>query len=294
MSLVKKALLAVAVLVLSACATRQQQPDYKDASANAVKITNIAGNHGGTGIILKSSQNGSLILTNSHVCGVVEKYGGLVSGQAGSFMVVSYKKSETADLCLIRVAGNLHGGVKLANRAPVPYYEGALISGHPSLYPNVKTIGHFSGRQTITILVDFKPCTDDDVADSKKGLYCLLLGGLPVLKQYDSVLVTATISPGSSGSAVYNEDMELSGVVFAGSGDIGYAWTVPYEYVRNFILNESKHLPYNRPSNVVNIFGEKEEAKEATSMEKLQNICDSDEKNKVKQLCEIMQRNLLM
>lgn len=295
MSLIKKALSIVALLSLSACASVQSKSDYRDASANSVKVTNMAGNSGGTGVILKSTPIVSLVLTNSHVCGVVED-GGLVSGQAGSFMVTSYKKSEVADLCLIRVAGDLQGGARLANRPPVAYYEGALVSGHPSLFPNVKTAGHFSGRQSITILMGFKACTEEDMQDPDKANVCALTGGgLPILKNFDSVLVTATISPGSSGSAVYNEDMELSGLVFAGSGQLGYAWTVPYEYVRNFVTKESKHLKYVKPSNLVNIFGNKSERSLNISdmLKKLNTVCESADKAKIKSLCDVLQNNLI-
>src|ERR1035437_1183183 len=182
-SLVKKTLLAVAVLALSACATGQQKPDTSDASNNSVKVTNMAQTHGGTGIVLRSSPTSSLVLTNSHVCGVVEE-GGLVSGASGSFMVTSYKRSEQHDLCLIRVSGNLHGRVNLASRPPVPYKEMAMISGHPALYPNVKTIGHFSGRQSIAILLGFKPCTDADLEDPEKAGLCVMVGGLSIIKNF--------------------------------------------------------------------------------------------------------------
>lgn len=291
-SLVNKMLLIVAVLSLSACATGQSKPD--DASGNSVKVTNMERNHGGTGIILKSTFNGSLVLTNSHVCGVVED-GGMVSGKAGNFMVTAYKKSETHDLCLIKVSGDLRGGVKVANRPPVPYYEAATISGHPALYPNVKTYGHFSGRESIAILTGFKKCTDEDMEDPEKAYVCMMIGGLPIIKNYDSVLVTATIMPGSSGSAVYNSDMELSGVAFAGSGSLGYAWTVPYEYVKYFLNKEARTLDYEKPTNVIDIFAVKgKKSGERQMLQNLREACDSPEKVNIKNLCEIVQSDLTM
>jgi S1-C subfamily serine protease len=296
MSFVKKTLV-LAVLALSACTSVQPKVGRSavswDATANSVKVTNMAGNHGGTGIILKSSPTQSLVLTNSHVCGVVEE-GGKVSGEAGTFAVSEYKKAESHDLCLIKVSGDLRGGVRLANRPPVAYEDVALISGHPALYPNVKTVGHFSGRQNIAILVGFKPCTDDDLADENKVPYCAMLGGLPIVKQYDSVLVTATIMPGSSGSAVYNGSMELTGVVFAGSGELGYAWTVPYEYVKNFLQKEAHTLKYTKPSNVLSLFPEgAKKSKEKESMQKLVTLCESADKAKMKSLCAILNNDML-
>jgi hypothetical protein len=104
-------------------------------------------------------------------------------------------------------------------------------------------------------------------------------------------LVTATISPGSSGSAVYNSDMELSGVVFAGSGDLGYAWTVPYEYVRGFLLKESKHIKYSKPSDLVNLSSGKDKSNEI--MKKFEKICDSSLRAKVKHVCDLLQSNMV-
>lgn len=301
-SVLKKILLITTMTILSACATESQKEAtmefkkadviYYDPSTNSVKITNIAQTHGGTGTIIESGSKGSLVLTNSHVCAVVED-GGLVIGMNGSFAVVGYKKSEDHDLCLIKVLGNLRGRAKLARRPPVPYYEAATISGHPSLYPNVKTQGHVSGRQVIEVLVGFKPCTKEDLEDEQKVFLCVFVGGLPILKTFDSVLVTATIMPGSSGSAVYNSDMELSGVVFAGSGPLAYAWTVPYEYVMNFLLKESRRLKYEKPSNLSSPLASKKSETE-NFMKKLQSVCESPDKVKIKELCEIANSNLVM
>jgi S1-C subfamily serine protease len=282
-------------MTLTACTTSQPKSglELNDPSSNSVKITNMTSNHGGTGIIVRSNSSYSLVLTNSHVCGVVE-FGGLVAGRAGTFMVSSYKKSQTHDLCLIKVLGNLEGHAKLANRAPVPYYETALISGHPALFPNVKTRGHFSGRQSITVFIGFRPCAPEDLDDEERKLACLIIGGIPLLKNYDSVLVTATIMPGSSGSAVYNKDGELSGVVFAGSGELGYAWTVPYEYVRYFLVTESNELPFMTPTNLVDLGSNGARSYEKTMMQKLEETCDSPDKYKLKHTCDLLKSQLLM
>lgn len=292
-STMKKMLLSAAMLALSACATGPTKAEQEDASANSVKVTNMDQNHGGTGIILYSSPTRSIVLTNSHVCGVVEE-GGLVSGMAGNFMVESYKKSNQHDLCLIKVAGDLQGGVKLAKRPPVPYYEAATISGHPSLYPNVKTYGHFSGRQPIQILTGFKACTEEEMKDPSKSLFCMMLGGLPIVKEFDAVLVTATIMPGSSGSGVYNEDMELTGVAFAGSGSLGYAWTVPYQYVRDFVTREAKGIPESKPADILDVLGgSSKKTRETEILQKLENVCSSSPRIEFKQLCELLQAQML-
>lgn len=285
----------VAVMImatlLAACASNPKRTN--DLYASSVKITNTKANHGGTGIVLRSTPTGSLVLTNSHVCGVVEE-GGLVTGRAGQFMVTKYKKSVSHDLCLITVAGDLEANTTIASEPPVLQYEKASISGHPGLMPNVITTGHFSGRDVIPIMIGIKKCTAEDLADEQKAGACIFLGGLPIVKEYESILVTATIMPGSSGSGVYNSKGELAGVAFAGSGQLGYAWTVPYEAVINFLFHEAKTLNYERPTNTVDFFGEGGKDSVETTVLKLKKACSSSDREKIKMLCEIVDRDIVM
>lgn len=262
-----------------------------DPTASSVMITNVTGNHGGSGVILDSNESESRILTNSHVCRVVEK-GGMITGQAGTFLVTSYKHSETHDICLITVAGNMHAKTKVATRAPRLYYEFATISGHPALMPNVITSGHFSGRKVIEVMTGVRQCTKEDMLDPVKGVLCFLTGGIPEVKRYESILVTATIMGGSSGSAVYNENRELSGLAFAGSGTIGYAWTVPFEAVKYFLDTEERKLEKKKPSNSVDLFEEssaKKEFDEIKVLKKLKDVCSvADNRNKFKEVCGLV------
>ena len=231
---------APVIVGLAAYHAGKKQPN--DIRNSAVMITNRKGNSGGTGIILTSSRNDSVILTNAHVCGVVKK-GGLVNTKFSSFNVTSIVESKLSDLCLIRVLADLGVNTELAEKEP-QFYDKAIVSGHPGLMPNVITEGHYSGRKNIQVLTGVKNCTDKDLEDPEMGLICGFFSGrVPVVKNYESVLVTATIMPGSSGSGVYNQKFELTSVVFAGSGELGYAWTVPYEQVRNFL--ESEHASLN-------------------------------------------------
>jgi len=260
-----------------------------DMVNSSVAITNMAQNSGGTGVVLESGETSSTVLTNSHVCGLVQN-GGLVSGRAGTYMVSGYKRSQNFDLCLITVDGNLRVQTKVASLAPTPYYEKASVSGHPSLYPNIVTYGHFSGRQAITVIIGHRDCTAEDLTDPRKVFACILLGGLPIAKTYDSVLVSATIMPGSSGSGVYNERNELAGLVFAGQGALGYGWIVPYESVRNFLDQEQFEIRnFTKPSNQVDAVdsdGEKKSVDDTVFTNKLREACDGPSKKNIKDICE--------
>lgn len=251
----------------------------------SVSIVNMAQNSGGSGVILSSTSNGSFILTNRHVCGVV-KNGGLVRTDDGKLnTVVSYKPSQTHDLCLIQIAENLGTGVNLAADS-LNYYEPAFIVGHPALLPTTVTAGHFSGSQIITILIGMRKCTDDDFKDPAMGFICGLVGGLPIYESYQSQLVTATIMPGSSGSPIFNKKGELTGLAFAGQGSLGYAMAVPPDYVRFFLNVEAKTLKAIRPS-YQSTAAPTEDASLHDSVVKLNQACQKakDEKVNTNGLC---------
>lgn len=213
---------------------------------STVMITNMEGNSGGTGSVYYSTSSYSLVLTNAHVCGLLEKNGGLVQTEYQSYRPTFLVKSPVSDLCMVTVLANLHSNEQLADDAPNVYSKVTVV-GHPALNPTVVTQGHVSGRRILPILTGFEDCTEDDKTNDNAILCIFLMGHKPVIKLYESVLVTATIMPGSSGSGVYNNKNQLVGLVFAGSGELGYAWTVPYEQVVTFIehlsVYESLHIP---------------------------------------------------
>ncbi len=271
------------LLIVGYSASTLFQPT--DLIESTVKITNTIGNSGGSGVILSSSSSGSIVLTNAHVCRVVE-YGGKVTSKTGSFLVSGYKKSNLHDLCMIEVKGDLGVSTPIAFSAPRAYYEEATISGHPRLLPNVVTRGHFSGTAIISVLVRFDKCEAGN-----KDLRCIFFGGIPVIKNYESTLVTATIMPGSSGSGVYNKDDKLVGLAFAGSNGLGYAWTVPYEYLTYFVYREAKTLSYTSPSNIV---GDGQAKKRNTELfHKASHICNTSRSEmplSIQKTCDVIVR----
>lgn len=259
-----------------------------DIRSTSVKITNRSGTSGGTGVILSSSKNTSTIITNNHVCGVVAKNGGLVSTANSSFQVTSLKRSQRSDLCLVTVSADLGQKAEVSSTAP-KFYDEAVVSGHPQLMPNVITKGHVSGRQIIDVMIGVRECTEADYADPSLAPICAFFGKLPEVKSYESVLVTATIMPGSSGSGVYNEKNELIGLVFAGSGQLGYAWTVPYEQVVTFLQNEVRALRTDYPSNLLELSQTQERG-----MMEIREKCMDAKDEIILNLCKLVDRNLVI
>lgn len=274
--------LALSITVYNAL---KSKPDLRDAS---VKIVNRAMNSGGTGIILSSNKSESSILTNDHVCRLVKKAGGLVlTADGGQYQATSIIESEVSDLCLLQVSDDLGVDTEVSPKAP-KMYDVATVSGHPALMPNVLSSGHVSGRAIIQVMTGMRPCTVEEASNPSTMMICAFFGGLPVVKSYESVLVTATIMPGSSGSGVYNKNKELSGVVFAGSTEFGYAWMVPYEQVLNFLNREHTHLTKQTLSQEIDIFGSQDDSKK---MKEVLQKCSSATDDQILNFCAIIKRD---
>lgn len=259
-----KAVILFGAITLLVTAILVAIPNNKKTSTQemanvTVSITTLDRRSGGTGVVLNSKAAGSTILTNSHVCRLIGAQNGIVITDDGvSHAIISYKESKIHDLCLITVLDNLNRRTAVATKAPEPYEE-ASVAGHPALYPTIITKGHFSGKVTIPVMIGLRECTKEDIDgavesnDMNTILMCLIGGGLPIIRTYESQVVSPTIMGGSSGSAVYNKDGEIAGLVFAGNGDIGYGFIVPYDYINIFLNAELPTLQDKVPNTLVDI-----------------------------------------
>jgi len=251
----------------------------------SVKITNREMNHGGTGIILNSDSNKSQVLTNAHVCEVVKDGGVVITESGNKYQVNSTKISQASDLCILSVLSDLHYGTKLAAKTP-EMYDDIAVAGHPALMPNIISKGHLSGKDILQVMTGIKPCTDF----AENPVLCAFLGGIPQIRSFDSRLVSATIMPGSSGSGVYNSKNELIGVVFAGQGDFGYGWTVPYEQVKNFLETEQTTLKDNLAKQEVSLKNPDQQSKIKEAIIKCSKL-DVRSDKKLKDICSILGRD---
>lgn len=232
-------LAGIVSVFLAATNIFNSKKDDKLTSAT-VMVKSLSGG-GGTGVIISHSPSQSTVLTNNHVCEVV-KFGGTVQLSNGdNYLISQYSPSKLHDLCLLYVQQDLKAKSEVAKDSPELYTK-AVVSGHPNLLPTVITRGHFSKSEIIQVFMGIRACSRAEMLDEELNMICGFFGGMPILKSFNAVLVTALIMPGSSGSAVYNSDNEIAGLVFAGSGNLSYAYTVPYSYVSNFLYNEP-HTP---------------------------------------------------
>lgn len=246
-------------------------------------ITNLEGNSGGSGVVLESNADESLVLTNSHVCEVTRN-GGIVRTDTKSAIVVSFQQSEIHDLCLIKVKADLGINTKIADNAP-QLFSKASIAGHPQLLPTIVTEGHFSHKVIIPVLFKIKKCEDKDYDNPDLGMFCLFFGGIPIIRIFEAQPVSATIQPGSSGSAVFNSEGNISGLVFAGSGQLAYAYIVPLEYVKFFVEKESKTLTEVVPSSEINL-------SDLLMKKKIRTTCKENVvPDQIKNICNIIEKD---
>ena len=254
-------------------------------ASTSVMITRYDGRSGGTGVIISSKRNESQILTNAHVCSILTS-GGIIRSDRVKGIVKSYQVSQIHDLCLISTNTNFFVNTVLSNQQPEPY-DDAIVSGHPHLLPNIVTRGHFSQKEVVKVLVGFRPCKIEDITSGGNAEYCQFLGVIPIIKSFEAQIVSATIMPGSSGSAVFNEDGEIAGLVFAGSGEFGYGMIVPQEYIIGFFDSEIKNLPVSYPNGIA------DNADQEMSVD-WKSVCSKPATTKIKNVCELVSKNLLL
>lgn len=270
--MMRKVVLLSLLLLLSGCFS------YPNSS---VKITNLKGNSGGSGSIIQSGPEGSLVLTNAHVCRVVEQ-GGRLEADSVAGIVASYKVSLVHDLCLIKTLTNL-GEASIVSTEDSQMFEPSVVIGHPSLLPTIASQGHFSGPMMVAILTGVRACTSEELNDPESMLVCVFLGGLPIVRSYEAQVVSSTIMPGSSGSPVYGADKRIKAVIFAGQSNspFGYGIAVPHSYVLNFVTKESLLLSESVPNMSV-ILGEKSSHMSTKVISsKMNEVCKKLRKSKV-------------
>lgn len=227
----------VLLLALPSLASVKTPKTEKELREVTVMVTNKSKNSGGSGVIYKSTSRASYVLTNAHVCEVLEE-GGVVSTYNKEYQVEQYKKSKVHDICLVKIIDDLKVSTKLAKSSP-EFGEEIKISGHPHLIPTTITKGHLSGSMEITLFAGVEKCDEKDIKDN--GFLCWWFDGMPVIKDYATKTSSALIAPGNSGSAVFNSSGEIVGLAFAGNGrGLSHSFIVPLEYIKLFLKNHSK------------------------------------------------------
>lgn len=161
----------------------------------------------GSGVILKSTQFYSYIITNNHICSL---------GRIPKITVMKkinitgdiLKVSERYDLCLIKINVGMLPYVKLAKK----YTMGQLVY-------NIGCGGGFCFHKT-----------DGYIGDKI------------IMRDIDTLQVSTLVYPGASGSGIFNKDDELVGLV---SMAIQYAPSLAFAIPLESILDFTKEFDIN-------------------------------------------------
>lgn len=217
----------------------------------------------GTGSVMNiPNTNRTVIITNRHICEVSPN--GSVTIEQGGFQQVQkiIKMSSKADLCAIETVPG-YTGLTLADSYTTA--DEIMAVGHPSGYPTTKTTGEIIGYEDVTIGVDVKNSEDESkcrsyengrvmdilmqkLEENSKRSYMLVgenvaptvsimpnLRKICIIEEKNSILATAQIKPGSSGSPLVSWIGKVVGVVFATSPDDYWTRAISLEKLKAFM-----------------------------------------------------------
>lgn len=191
---------------------------------NVVMLIN-AGGGGGTGWVVNTPNGTQVTVSNKHVCGNDKVM--MAENQHGRVFVRVLEISTEHDLCILEpIAGK--SGLDLASG----HSDGDQVFaiGHPYLLPLHVTYGDItSSVETFEMLgwIDEGATGCDEILNTPYGQACF--------KRTESILITAAIAPGNSGSPVVNIWGNVVGVAFAGYQTGLSNLIVPAKFVANLI-----------------------------------------------------------
>lgn len=222
-------------LVLTGCSYRNDSVPRtnSDYAKSSVMITSLNGRAGGSGVIYRSYPDLSQVLTNKHVCELIQVGGLVVTDDGAKYNISSFRIYPQHDLCMITVPANLHENTRIAEKSPEIYSE-MLTVGHPALMPTILSKGNFAKVIPIKLMVGMAPCDGTESADD--AVACIFMGAKPNVKTMNAQATSSLIMAGSSGSGVFNSKGEIVGLIFAGPSDgVGFGYAVPFTYLADFL-----------------------------------------------------------
>lgn len=230
-------LLLVGLIVLRLSPSYNHYKIRNEAASSVVRITNEAGNSGGTGFHVKGPSGKVYILTNAHVCGLAEDgtiYVGYDYERPIPRKVIEV--SGFTDLCLIEALPSYHGIISMGSESDAGDKVAAV--GHPNLMPTTMTEGEVIGFGEIQVLDHVLNDLNDDSCNSEKNKKITvktIFGPIDIcVIAIKAGFSTTLILPGSSGSPVLNSWGNLTGVIFAGNQE-GWSFYVTLADVKKFL-----------------------------------------------------------
>ncbi len=221
-------ILTIALIFISILFGNQLHNDYLNFKRTSiVKLTNLEGTSGGTGFYVKAPSGKIVTMTNGHVCRLATD-GVIISddgrNKASVKVIAQY---EDNDLCVVEAPSNIKSGLSVAHS--VREGEDVYVLGHPLLMPKSLVPGEISGSVMAEVLQGVNiPCegkTYKKIIPDPNDLGAMIFGiQWFCVRTTPSMVVTANILPGNSGSPILDILGHVVGVAFAGT----WIWSRTY------------------------------------------------------------------
>lgn len=228
-----------ATLFAQSAASNIHKLYIRSLQRDVVMIRNSKGS-GATGFLIKGKSGNSVIMTNSHVCGLQENGKVFVQYRNDMYVQSVIKEYALNDLCAIEAPNTVKGNFSTAHWVTLGEEVSAI--GYPFLEPLSVTNGEFSGIMSIEISVKANPEPNECVGptykiiDLKDTLYDVLFGVHSMCtRDLETMTSSVSIAPGNSGSPVVNIYGHVVGVMFAGRETGGRSYAVPLEHLKAFL-----------------------------------------------------------
>jgi S1-C subfamily serine protease len=177
----------------------------------------------GSGAVIDQDDDYYYVLTNSHVVTYEDGY-------ANQYVVHNYLNDELTaellfasadyDLALLRISKLYDLSVFTIDYEAMTNGNELIVMGYPNSQNHAITMGYFSEYAPVIV--------DDENSLVNKVTFDVLISSVPV-------------KSGSSGSAIFNEDFNLVGLIYAGRFASGedvstYSYAIPSTKIRDFLL----------------------------------------------------------